>query len=95
MILSSVLMTLGYLFYSLNPQPIDTAKFTTFKIVKEILMLSPEGILFIGIAILLLSPIGGVLMLMGYFLSIRDQKFSLIAILVLIFMITGLLLQVK
>jgi uncharacterized membrane protein len=95
LIISSLSMSFGFFLYILDPYPITTDDLTIILILNEIINLSSEGILFFGIIILLLSPVGGVLLSIVYYIKIKDKDFILISIIVFCSMIFGITFNVK
>ena len=97
LILSSITMIIGLILYSINPppHPFDPSTMDLATIISEITQLSPEGILYIGVVLLLLSPVGGIVMSIFYYSYMKDSKLTLISIFVLIMMVIGVVFKIS
>lgn len=89
---SGLLMFIGLISYVLHPElSFDITTMTTTTIAQEITTFTPVGILFIGIIILVLIPLGRVVILLFYYFSHSDYRLMLCSAIVLIFMLTGMI----
>lgn len=95
--LSAITMLIGLLLYVANPptQTFDPSKMDLATILKEIMQLTPEGILYIGVIVLLLSPVGGIVMSIFYYGYMKDTKLLAISVIVLFFMIIGVVFKIS
>lgn len=94
--ISGIFMFLGFILFSLKPE--TTFSFTSITIttiMNEVMALTPIGYLFIGITILLLTPMGRVLMLFFYYLMNDDHRLMICSGIVFIFMLIGMIFNIK
>ena len=94
--ISATFMFLGYILYYSGPATsIDLENLTFSIILGEISKFSPVGIMFIGIIILLLIPVGRVVILIFHHLSEKDMALTVISMIVLCFIFIGIIFDIK
>ena len=96
LLLSAVFLFAGFIIYVFNNGPTTNFDFTQLPlkgsdIFSEMIKFNSVGLMFIGIAILLLIPLGRVVILILHYLENKDLKMALIATLVLTFMLIGII----
>lgn len=94
--LSAIFMFVGIFMYAFDlgtPPNFDFTKLplSGASIVSEMMNFTSVGLMFIGITILLLIPLGRVVILILHYLENNDIKMAAIATLVLIFMLVGII----
>ncbi len=95
LLISGLLMLVGIVLFARHPYAFDFTAITTRVILQEINKLSSVGIMLLGITILLLIPLGRVVILMTYYLSNSDYRMSMVSFTVLIFMLLGMIFNIK
>lgn len=90
---SAVFMFAGFFLYVLNPTSFDFSSppLDPNLIFAQMTSFTSVGLMFIGVAILLLIPLGRVVILIFHYMENKDVRMGLIAVLVLIFMLIGIL----
>lgn len=95
LIISAAFMLIGYVLYYSGPATTIDLEHLTFQIIlDQIGSLTPIGIMFIGIIVLLLIPVGRVIILIFHHLSEHDYALTLISMLVLIFILIGVIFDI-
>ena len=96
LVVSALFMFVGYaLYYSGSATTIDLTNLTFDIILNEIGNFTPIGIMFIGITILLLIPVGRVVILIFHHLSEKDYPLTIISLIVLTFILIGIVFNIK
>ena len=94
---SALFMAIGIILFAINP-PTDPSFFdninTTF-ILQEITNLSSAGFMFIGIIILLLIPFVQVVIFLIHYLIEKDYPLTIVASIVIFFMLIGIIFDIK
>lgn len=96
LILSSITMVIGLILYSLHPPtaPFDPSQMDLATILSQVAQTTPEGVLYLGVIILLLSPVGGVVMSIFYYGYMKDRKLTIVSIIVLFLMVIGVVFKI-
>lgn len=94
-ILSGSLMIIGFFLTITTDYSLNLSVVTVGWIFSQFFQLTPIGILFMGIFILLLTPVTRVAASILLYISIKDWKYVVFTTLVLIFMLLGVILGVK
>lgn len=92
MLLSIVLMLVGVIMLFANHDHQSIQLLSPARAVTETLQLNPAGWLSLGLLVLILTPVARVIIAIFSFAWIRDWKYVLISVTVLIAMLAGLVL---
>ncbi len=97
LLISALLMLLGIILYSYERESFNFSLVSSNPqlILQEMTKLSPIGLMFIGIVILLLIPLGRVTILLIFYGYISDYKLMIVSGIVLIFMLVGIIFNLS
>ena len=96
LLMSGLLMLTGLIMFILNPETsFDFININISTIAQEITTLTSVGLMFSGIVILLLIPLGRVIILLFYYLMNNDYRLMICSAIVLVFMLIGIIFNVK
>ncbi|MFW9930068.1 MAG: DUF1634 domain-containing protein [Candidatus Thorarchaeota archaeon] len=91
-IFSGFFMLLGMILAGLQGSTVDIENLSLNIIIENILQITPIGLIFIGIIILLLTPVMRVAISIILYIYIKDKKFAVVTSIVLLFMLIGILI---
>ena len=94
-IISGLLMLFGFLLVIITHSQYDFSNVTLGWVFSQFFQFTPIGILYMGILILLLTPVARVFISIILYIGIKDWKYVLFTTLVFIFMFLGVILGVK
>ena len=96
LILSSITMVIGLILYNLHPptESFHPSEMDLVTILNQVAQITPEGILYLGVIILLLSPVGGVFISIFYYGYMKDRKLTIVSIIVLFLMVIGVVFKI-
>lgn len=94
---SAILMAIGIFLYSSSKQTFKFSQISSSPqlIFQEMTSLSPVGLMFIGIVILLLIPLGRVAILLIFYGYNSDYKHMIVSGIVLTFMLVGIIFNIS
>jgi uncharacterized membrane protein len=94
--MSALCMMIGFILYSTETNTaLDFSKMNVELIQGQIASFSPVGFMFLGLLLLLLIPFGRVIILLLHFLSKQDYLLMSVSLTVLLFMLIGIIFNVK
>ena len=88
--ISGILIFLGMILSILEEITFNMNDFSNELILENMISFSPIGLIFLGIFILIFSPVVRVILTIFLYIYLKDRKMGIISIFVFVFMMTGI-----